>query len=74
VLYGLFNMAINGRFLFFINSVGMAAKIVIHRNPYNDSTYGWITGATWLIVPALATVGAIVCVSRRRSLLSIPNA
>jgi hypothetical protein len=74
ILYGVFNMAINGRFLFFINSVGMAAKIVIHRNPYNDSTYSWITGATWLIVPALATVGAIVCVSRRRSPLSIPNA
>jgi len=74
VLYGLFNMAVNGRFLFFINSVGMAAKIVIHRNPYNDSTYHWVTEATWLIVPALATVGAIVCVSRRRSLLSIPNA
>jgi hypothetical protein len=52
----------------------MAAKIVIHRNPYNDSTYGWIAGATWLVVPALATVGAIVCVSRRRNLLSIPNA
>jgi hypothetical protein len=74
VFYGLFNMAINGRFLFFINSVGMAAKIVVHRNPYNDSTYGWITGASWLILPAIATVGAIVCVSRRRSLLSIPNA
>ncbi len=74
VLYGVFNMAVNGRFLFFINSVGMAAKIVIHRNPYNDSTYGWIAGATWLVLPALTAVGAIVCVSRRRSLLSIPNA
>jgi hypothetical protein len=73
-LYGVFNMAVNGRFVFFINSVGTAAKIVIHRNPYNDSTYGWIAGATWLVIPALATVGAIVCVLRRRSLLSIPNA
>ena len=39
VLYGLFNMAVNGRFLFFINSVGMAAKLVIHRNPYNQFSH-----------------------------------
>jgi hypothetical protein len=74
VLYGLFNMAVNGRFLFFINSLGTAAKLVIHRNPYNDSTYGWIAGATWLVAPALTSVGAIVCLRRRRSILSIPNA
>ena len=74
VVYGVFNMAVNGRVVFFINSVGTAAKIVIHRNPYNDATYGWIGGATWLIVPALATVGAVVCLLRRRNLLSIPNA
>jgi hypothetical protein len=74
VLYGVFNMAVNGRFLFFVNSIGMAAKLVINRNPYNDSTYRWIAGATWLIVPALATLGAIVCLTRRRNILSIPNA
>jgi hypothetical protein len=73
-LYGLFNMAVNGRFLFFINSLGTAAKLVIHRNPYNDTTYGWIAGATWLVLPVLATLGAIVCLARRKSILSIPNA
>jgi hypothetical protein len=72
--FGIFNMAINGRFLFFINSVGMAAKLVVNHNPYNDSTYGWLSSATWLVLPAVATMGALVCTIRRRSLLSIPNA
>jgi Dolichyl-phosphate-mannose-protein mannosyltransferase len=74
VTYGLFNMVINGRFLFFINSVGTAAKLVINHNPYNDSTYGWLSGATWLVLPAMATIGAVVCLLRRQSILSVPNA
>jgi hypothetical protein len=74
VAFGLFNMIINGRFLFFINSVGTAAKLVINHNPYNDSTYGWLSGATWLVLPAIVTTGAIICVLRRRSILSLPNA
>jgi hypothetical protein len=74
VAFGLFNMAINGRFLFFINSVGTAAKLVINHNPYNDSTYGWLAGATWLVLPAIATIGAIVCLVRRHCILSVPNA
>jgi 4-amino-4-deoxy-L-arabinose transferase-like glycosyltransferase len=74
VAYGLFNMAINGRFLFFINSVGTAAKLVINHNPYNDSTYAWVAGASWLVLPAIATIGAVVCLVRRQSILSVPNA
>jgi hypothetical protein len=74
VAYGLFNMAINGRFLFFINSVGTAAKLVINHNPYNASTYGWLSGATWLVMPAMATIGAVVCLVRRQRILSVPNA
>ena len=74
VAYGLFNMAINGRFLFFINSVGTAAKLVINHNPYNDATYGWLAGASWLVLPAIATIGAILCLVRRQSILSVPNA
>jgi hypothetical protein len=74
VAFGMFNMAINGRFLFFINSVGTAAKLVINHNPYNDSTYGWLAGATWLVLPAIASVGAIICLARRQSILSVPNA
>ncbi len=74
IAYGLFNMAINGRFLFFINSVGTAAKLVINHNPYNDPTYGWLAGASWLVLPAIATIGAILCLVRRQSILSVPNA
>lgn len=74
VVFGIFNMAVNGRFLFFINSVGTAAKLVINHNPYNDSTYSWLAAPTWLVLPAITLVGAIVCLARRRSLLSIPNA
>ena len=74
VLFGLLNMAINGRFLFFVNSIGFAAKLVINRNPYNDSTYGWLLGASWLIMPAIALVGAIVCLRRQDRLFDVPNA
>ncbi len=74
VAFGAFNMAINGRFVFFINSVGTAAKLVINHNPYNDSTYAWLAGASWLVLPAIATIGAVVCLVRRQSILSVPNA
>lgn len=74
VVFGAFNMAVNGRFLFFINSLGTAAKLIIHHNPYQDSTYGWLSGATWLVLPAIASLGAVLCLRRRQSILSIPNA
>ena len=74
VVFGVFNMAVNGRFLFFINSVGTAAKLVIHHNPYNDSTYGWLATPTWLVLPGIALGGAVICLSRRRNMSSVPNA
>ena len=74
ILFGIFNMAVNGRFLFFINSVGTAAKLVINHNPYNDSTYRWLSGATWLVLPAVVLVGALICLKQRRSILALPNA
>jgi hypothetical protein len=74
VIFGVFNMAVNGRFLFFINSLGTAAKLIVNHNPYNDSTYGWLSGATWLVLPAVTMVGALSCLRRRQSFLSVPNA
>jgi hypothetical protein len=74
VVFGVFNLAVNGRFLFFINSLGTAAKLIINHNPYNDSTYAWLSGATWLVLPAVTIVGAILCLARRQSILSVPNA
>jgi hypothetical protein len=74
VIFGTFNMAVNGRFLFFINSLGTAAKLIINHNPYQDSTYGWLSGATWLVLPAITLVGAVLCLRRGQSILSIPNA
>jgi len=74
VAFGVFNMAVNGRFLFFINSVGTAAKLVVNHNPYIASTYGWLSGSTWLVLPGIALVGAILCLARRDKLLSVPNA
>src|SRR4029077_815156 len=73
-LLGTFNMAVNGRFLFFVNSMGMAAKLVVNHNPYNDSTFRWLAQATWLVLPMIALLGAIVCLRRRDNPLSIPNA
>jgi len=73
VIFGAFNMAINGRFLFFVNSLGTAAKLVVNHNPYVDSTYGWLTGATWLVLPTIAFVGAVLCLSRHKYLEAIPN-
>ncbi len=73
VAFGLFNMAINGRFLFFINSLGTAAKLVVNHNPYNVPIHHWLPEATWLVLPALALVGALICLRRKASLESVPN-
>jgi 4-amino-4-deoxy-L-arabinose transferase-like glycosyltransferase len=64
--FGLFNLSVNGRFLFFINSVGEAAKLVVNHNPYADWSYRWLSGPTWLVVPTVALVGAIVCLANRK--------
>jgi hypothetical protein len=74
VILGTFNMAVNGRFLFFVNSMGMAAKLVVNHNPYNDSTFRWLAQATWLVLPMIALLSAIVCLRRRDNTISIPNA
>ena len=73
VIFGAFNMAVNGRFLFFINSLGTAAKLVVNHNPYVDSTYGWLSGATWLVLPTIAFVGAVLCLSRNKALNPSPT-
>ena len=70
---GLFNMAVNGRFIFFINAIGTAAKLVIN-NPYTDHRYHWLEQATWLVLPILSLLGAILCLRRRQRLLAVPNA
>jgi hypothetical protein len=74
VVFGVFNMAVNGRFLFFINSLGTAAKLVVHHNPYNAPTYGWLSEATWLVLPAVTLVGAVLCLARKENIQSVPNA
>ena len=73
LIFGVFNMAVNGRFLFFINSVGTAAKLVINHNPYNAPNHAWLMDATWLVVPIIAFVGAILCLRQKQSLPSGPN-
>ena len=74
VIFGVFNMAINGRFLFFINSLGTAAKLIINHNPYKYSTYGWLAGASWLILPAITLVGALTLLARRKNVPDLANA
>ena len=74
VVLGTFNMVVNGRFFFFVNSMGTAAKLVVNHNPYNDSTFRWLAQANWLVLPLVALVGAILCLRRRPSVLSGPKA
>jgi hypothetical protein len=73
-ILGTFNMVVNGRFFFFVNSMAMAAKLVVNHNPYNDSTFRWLAQASWLVLPLVALVGAILCLRRRHSILSVSNA
>ncbi len=73
LIFGVFNMAVNGRFLFFINSVGTAAKLIVHHNPYNAPTHAWLLDATWLVVPVIAFVGAILCLRRSQTRQSSSN-
>jgi hypothetical protein len=74
VILGTFNMVVNGRFFFFVNSMGMAAKLVVNHNPYNDSTFRWLAQADWLVLPLVALVGAILCLRWKDGILSVPNA
>jgi hypothetical protein len=64
--FGLFNMAVNGRFFFFANAMGTAAKLMVRHNPYVDVSYGWLRNPVWLVLPLMVLVGAIVCLRRRR--------
>lgn len=73
VVFGAFNTAVNGRFLFFINSLGTAAKLVVNHNPYRDSTYGWLSQASWLVLPSIAFVGACLCLAWNKGRKSVPN-
>jgi|GEM_PF-2978400 hypothetical protein len=63
--FGLFNMAVNGRFFFFANAVGTAAKLMVHHNPYVDSTYGWLWHSPWLVLPVMVLAGAIAGLKER---------
>ncbi len=73
VIFGGFNMAVNGRFLFFVNSLGTAAKLVVNHNPYRDSTYGWLSQASWLVLPSIAFLGAILCLLWNKKRGPVPN-
>ena len=73
MIFGVFNMAVNGRFVFFINSLGTAAKIVVHHNPYNAPIHTWLMQATWLVVPVIALIGAILLLRRSQTLQSSSN-
>ncbi|PYX41851.1 MAG: hypothetical protein DMG81_02705 [Acidobacteria bacterium] len=73
IIFGAFNMAVNGRFLFFINSLGTAAKLVVNHNPYRDSTYGWLSQASWLVLPSIAFIGACLCLAWNKGRKSAPN-
>ena len=64
---GLFNMAVNGRFFFFANAMGTAAKLMLRHNPYVDTTYGWVWRSPWLVLPLIVLVGAIAGLQKRRA-------
>ena len=70
---GTFNMAVNGRFFFFANSMGTAAKLMIRHNPYVDTTFGWLRHPTWVILPLLVLIGAIAALRHRDNLPEIPG-
>lgn len=73
VALGTFNMALNGRFFFFANSMGTAAKLMVRHNPYVDTTFAWLRHPTWLILPLLLLIGAITALRHRDNLAEIPG-
>ena len=73
IILGVFNMTVNGRFFFFVNSMGEAAKLVINHNPYNDVSFHWLAGATWLALPAVALIAAILCLRSKHTISALPK-
>jgi hypothetical protein len=70
---GLFNMTVNGRFFFFANAMGTAAKLMIRHNPYGDATYRWFGHSPWLVLPVVVLAGAVLCLRNRRRGGDVPG-
>jgi len=63
VVLGAINRFLEGTFWFYAPSVFYALSTVGKKNPWKAPDYGWIKTGYWLILPALACLGALlVCV------------
>jgi len=68
LLFALINLLLRAAPLFFIfPSLSAAGKLAVRDNPWLNSSYNWITGAAWLLFPAVTLFGALLSVNARRS-------
>lgn len=65
-IFGLFNYACGGLFLFFMPSISFGRSYVSEINPWKAETYSWIEHASWLLMACLAVVFSIYILLRYR--------
>ncbi len=67
LLFAAFNVVLKAAPLFFvIPSLSRAARFMGTRNRWFDPSYTWITGAEWLLLPAITLLGAMFFLTRCR--------
>jgi 4-amino-4-deoxy-L-arabinose transferase-like glycosyltransferase len=67
LLFAIVGLVVNRRPVFFLTSLGTAGKLVVHGNPWKQSAHSWLTTATWLVIPAITLVGAVLILARRKT-------
>lgn len=73
LLLAAINVTIGGRFWFFMPSVRMLLWFSQRPNPWKAQSYSWILHARWLVLPAVAAVGAATLLFDRRTGIRAEN-
>lgn len=66
ILFGLFNYACGGLFLFFMPSISFGRSYVSEINPWKAETYSWVEHASWLLMACMAVLFSIYILFRYR--------
>ena len=68
VLLGLTNRWLGGEWFFFMPSIHFAQQTLGEPNPWKEPGGGWILRSIWLVLPAFASVGALLMLHSWREL------
>ena len=74
VFFGGANRWLGGAWLFLVPSFRSARELLSGPNPWKAPGYGWIFRSTWLVLPAMASVGAVLALRCWRGIGSFERA